>query len=54
MDWTAVTQGLRAARYAGAFTFEVQNAFAAIPEPLWDEEARFAVTIGRNLTARIM
>ena len=53
VDWNAVTDGLRAARYQGAFTYEVHNAFRAVPEPLFDQTLRYSVAIARCLVARI-
>jgi sugar phosphate isomerase/epimerase len=53
VDWTAVTDGLRAAKYKGAFTYEVHNAFRALPLDLWDPLLRYSVAVARHLVARI-
>lgn len=53
VDWSAVTAGLRAARYEGAFTYEVHNAFRAVPAALWDHLLRYSVEVARQLVARI-
>lgn len=53
VDWTAVTEGLRKARYAGAFCLEVASAFTGTPDPFWDMTARHAVAVGRELIGKI-
>ena len=53
VDWSAVTDGLRAAGFQGAFTYEVHNAFRALPEALFDHALRYSVEVARYLTARI-
>jgi sugar phosphate isomerase/epimerase len=49
VDWLAVMEGLRSARYTGAFCYEVHNAVRVLPDELRDEMLRYAVQLGRYL-----
>jgi sugar phosphate isomerase/epimerase len=53
VDWQAVTDGLRAVQFSGALTYEVHNAFQAVPEPLFDPMLRLAATAACYLAGRV-
>lgn len=53
VDWTAVTAGLAEAAYEGPFTYEVHNAFNAVPPSLYDQVLHQSVTIARYLIAQV-
>jgi sugar phosphate isomerase/epimerase len=53
VDWDGVVAGLRAAGYAGPFTYETHNAFNAVPEPLLDVALRYGAQVARHLVDRI-
>jgi sugar phosphate isomerase/epimerase len=52
IDWRAVTAGLHAAGFKGAFTFEFHNSFQAQPEELFDASLRYAAQVVGRLLAR--
>lgn len=53
VDWEQVFAGLRAAGFAGAFTYEVHNAVRRLPDELRDEALGLAVRIGRWCIGRL-
>jgi sugar phosphate isomerase/epimerase len=53
VDWAGVCAGLRAAGYQGALTYEVHNAFLAVPTPLLESSLRHAAEIGRYLVRQV-
>ena len=52
VDWMGVIEGLRAAGFQGAFTYEVHAAFNAFPEPLFELALHHSVAIARYLVAQ--
>lgn len=53
IDWKSVIAGLRAAGYAGAFTYEAHNGFRSLPEPLFDDALKLSAKIARYLADSI-
>jgi sugar phosphate isomerase/epimerase len=53
VDWNQVVKGLSDAQFAGPFTYEVHNAFHAVPDALLDDTLRHAARVARYLSDQI-
>lgn len=53
VDWAAFTEGLRAAGYQGALTYENHNAYAAVPDALFDAALRYGAQIAEYLVGQV-
>ena len=53
VDWSATVAGLQKASYQGPLTYEVHNAFAAVPEGLLDTALTYAAAVGRYLANQL-
>ena len=51
VDWQGVRDGLRAAGYGGAFTYEAHNGFRALPEVLFDDMLHWSAKVARYLAS---
>jgi sugar phosphate isomerase/epimerase len=52
VKWDGFTEALTQAGYQGAFTYEVHNAFNAVPDAFFDHTLRYAVQTAKYITGR--